>query len=335
MKFSFVLLGLALSVASTTNVHAQSPEKDSTTSEAQADAKRSSARQLATEASADYRASRFGAAYDKFNRAFKLVGVPALGVWSARSLRQQDRLVEASERYREVLKKGAAADAPESHRKSLKDARAELDELLPLIPNLLITLENATADTVKVSLDGIEVDTALVGVKQRVDPGTHKITGTRESEVVKAEITLTERQTESTVLTFRPGYVPKSAAVAQDSKAENSATKDPGKTRRIAGIVTMSAGGAFLIGGIITTMVGLNQKSKLKVNCPNLQCTPEFHSDVDSYNTMKTISMVGLVGAGVLGAVGATLYFTAPKASGPKDMALYVRGTQLGFRGAF
>src|SRR5690606_38402578 len=59
------------------------------------DRKRASARQLATDASNDYRMGRFQDAYENFNRAFKLVGVPALGVWSARSLRQMDRLVEA------------------------------------------------------------------------------------------------------------------------------------------------------------------------------------------------------------------------------------------------
>jgi len=107
---------------STTNVHAQKTEPDtpqtaeeSPEAQARLDAKRSSARQLATDASSEYRAGRYKEAYDKFNRAFKLVGVPALGVWSARSLKRLNRFVEASERYRDVLKRGVKPDAPEAH----------------------------------------------------------------------------------------------------------------------------------------------------------------------------------------------------------------------------
>src|SRR5690606_5937684 len=107
-------------------------------------------RQLATNASNDYRMGRFQEAYDGFNRAFHLIGVPALGVWSARSLRQLNRLVEASERYREVLKTGAAPEDPEAYHQSLRDAQAELDELLTRIPSLTIRLENAEASDVTV-----------------------------------------------------------------------------------------------------------------------------------------------------------------------------------------
>src|SRR5690606_21659979 len=70
---------------------------DTSTPASSEDRKRASARALATDASQDYRMGRFADAYEKFNRAFRLVEVPALGVWSARSLRQLDRFVEASE----------------------------------------------------------------------------------------------------------------------------------------------------------------------------------------------------------------------------------------------
>lgn len=305
------------------------PALESTEGDRVTDAKRSSARQLATEASLDYRTRDFAAAYDKFNRAYHLVGIPSLGLWSARSLRELGRLVEAAERYREITRAGAGPDAPAAHLAAIRDAEAELEELKPKIPNLIIKLRDANIEDVSITLDGVEVDSALIGVKQTVDPGKHEIVGTREGEVVEQSITLRERQTEELVLGFRPGYQKK--ASTQDPESGSQTGMRPVQA---AGIVLMGVGGASLIGGVITTIVALGQQSDLRDNCNEEgECPPEFHDQVNQFGTMKVLSTATLIGGAVLGGVGLGLYLGGrPKKEG---VALHLHGQGVTFRGAF
>lgn len=328
---------LAQELNGTPNSEPSEPAESAERSESEAalDKKRASARQLATDASSDYRMGRFQDAYDSFNRAFRLVGVPALGVWSARSLRQMNRLVEASERYREVLKLGAPVDSEESHETALRDAQAELDELVPLIPNLKITLSNANVEDVAVTMDGEAVDSALVGAKQRINPGKHEIVATRGTEIVKQEVELALRANEEVVLEFKPGY--KKFAAPLERKGDAAVIQQGFTTRETIGIVAMSGAGALLITGVVTTILGLGQQEELRKNCPNSECLPEFHSDVNKFDSMKVVSAATLVGAGILGGIGAVLYFGgSEKANADQgEMALYVDGPNVGMKGSF
>src|SRR5688572_18101105 len=141
------------------------PASDAAAEEAatEEDALKANARSLANDASSAYRAGNFVAAYDGFNRAFQLVKVPMLGVWSARSLFELGRLVEASERYRDVLKLNLPADAAEGEHQALATAQAELDQLLPKIPTLTVSIQNASVEEVQLTLDGKPMPAALVG----------------------------------------------------------------------------------------------------------------------------------------------------------------------------
>jgi hypothetical protein len=326
------LLAALLTVAVTPGAFAQ---------EASEDAARSSARQLANEASDAYRRGDFEAAYDGFNRAFRLVGVPGLGVWSARSLRQLNRWVEASERYREVTRLQLPADAPESSRTALREAETELAELLPRIPSLVITLENATPEEVEVLLDGRAVPSALLGAKQRLDPGPHRVVARRGTEEVSEEVTAAERGLERITLRFSAAPTATTARVPADTSAPGAERT----TQQTVGLVALGVGGVFLVGGAVTTVLALDRQADLRDQCTprdggGYACGPAQYGTVDTFETLKTISTVGLIGAGVLGAVGATLYLTGgpgeqPGTAEKPQVALWVGGAAAGLRGAF
>lgn len=340
---------------STVHVHAQSSDPSSETattteeenSEAQArlDAKRSSARQLATSASAEYRAGRYKEAYNKFNRAFKLVGVPALGVWSARSLRRLNRFVEAAERYRDVLKKGTDADAPAAHQKALKNARSELKELQPRIPNLIIRIKDAELEDIEVEMDGKGVDDELIGVKQLVDPGTRKIIARRGDETIAREVALTEGETREIVLPFDPAWIRPADAKPNDEPATGpSAPSAPAaatglSTIEVTGIVGMATGGVIFAAGIATTLVALNHQEELREGCTDAGCPPELHSKLSTFNTLRPISTATLIGGAVIGATGAALYFgsQSKKEQAAKDasVGVYIGANRLGLVGSF
>ncbi len=60
--------------------------------------------------------------------------------------------------------------------------------------------------------------------------------------------------------------------------------------------------------------------------------------DVDSYNTSRTISSIGLIGGAVLVGAGAVLYFTADSGEPSREQArvgAFFNGQQVGLTGRF
>jgi hypothetical protein len=298
------------------------------------DAARSNARQLATSASEAYRAGQWDLAYDRFNRAFKLVGVPALGVWSARSLEQSGKLVEASERYREVLAIQLGAAPSESDSQAQRDARVELDALLPRIPNVLIHVQNASVDDVKITLDGKRVPPELLEVRQRVNPGAHLLQGTRGQEQLEQRVELAERDSKDATFVFEVIAEPAVAATPTDS----GTAQQGGFDGRTLGWVSVGVGAAFLASGVITGVVGLGKQSDLETICGTDHVCPtdgsgDTQARIDSMETMKTLSTVSFIGAGVFGALGATLLIIGGP-SAPAATVTTARGpsTEVGVR---
>lgn len=76
---------------------------------------------------------------------------------------------------------------------------------------------------------------------------------------------------------------------------------------RTAGYVTAGVGGALLIGGVITGVLGKSQLSKLQDSCVNNACPASKKSEADSIETKQTLTNVFLIGGGVLAATGVTL----------------------------
>ena len=60
---------------------------------------RAAARKLGYEGVAAYEAEHYDVASEKLEKAFAVLQAPSLGLWSARALVKQDKLLEAVERY--------------------------------------------------------------------------------------------------------------------------------------------------------------------------------------------------------------------------------------------
>jgi tetratricopeptide (TPR) repeat protein len=351
MKIRPLLVGGAICVSGTTNLYAApetpaEPAASSETTEAEspaanseadalADRNRASARQLATDASNEYRMGQFDLAYDHFNRAFRLVSVPALGVWSARSLRQLGRLVEASERYREVLGKATQSADSEANRAALGDAQRELDELLPRIPNLTIQLVGALDSEVEIRLDGELVDPALIGARQRVNPGLRHLVATRGTETVKEEFSLTEGANHDVTVTFQVQQAVVLPAPVAAPRTTEATDQGGMPTTQVVGIALMGGGALFLGAGIVTTILALGEQADLQETCDSGICPADAQADVDQFNTMKSVSTAALIGGAALGALGATLYFTGSPQKQQARLGGYVSANSIGLLGAF
>ncbi|MBI4957565.1 MAG: hypothetical protein HY908_36505 [Myxococcales bacterium] len=291
------------------------------------DAARGTARRLAEEGDGLYQAGNFKAAFERFDTAYKVVQVPTIGLMLARTLVKLDRWVEASERYIGVTRLPLPATATDLHAQAQRDAEAENAALMPRIPSVTLRVTNGGAD-LAVSIDGATVMAALVGAKQLIDPGTHKIEARSGGQVVVAEVTLAEREhkdvplalpagTAGVVPTPVPGPVPGPVPAPRPPPAPPEAGPS---ALTIAGGVTIGLGAAA---GVVALGLGLDavkRKSDLSADTAcksDLQCPPEYHSDASTYNTERIGTTVSLVLGGVALVTGITLVALAPAPQEP------------------
>ena len=337
LKRAFLTATLLIA-ALTTHAHAQEID----------DATRSAARQLATQGSEAYEAQNYSAAFDRFNRAYQLVSVPTVGIWSARSLVKLGRWVEASERYLEIERAPLAENAPPEHTRAKEEAAAERKDLLAKLPQVRVLIEGAEVSDVFVTLNGKVLNSALVGVNAPVDPGTLKVKGVRGEDVVDATIQVAERQTQDVKLVFKAEAAPVAAAPpasAPESEQPGllppavSADTSSGSGQRTLSYVAFGLGGVGLAVGATFGIMAMGDKGDLDDKCnADRQCGPELEDDVDSYNTSRTISSIGLIGGAVLVGAGAVLYFTADSGEPSREQArvgAFFNGQQIGLTGRF
>ncbi|MCC6525477.1 MAG: hypothetical protein IT373_22695 [Polyangiaceae bacterium] len=289
------------------------------------DAARGTARRLAEEGDGFYQAGDFKAAFERFDTAYKVVQVPTIGLMLARTLVKLDRWVEASERYIGVTRLPLPATATDLHAQAQREAEAENAALMPRIPSVTLQVTNGGAD-LAVRIDGAPVMAALVGARQLIDPGTHKIEARSGGHVVAAEVTLAEREHKDVPLALPagtpgvvptpvpgPGPVPGPVPLPATPEAGSSALT-------IAGGVTIGLGAAA---GVVALGLGLDavkRRSDLTADTAcksDLQCPPEYHSDASTYNTERIGTTVSLVLGGVALATGITLVALAPSPQEP------------------
>jgi hypothetical protein len=299
---------------------------------AQSDAARAAARDLGGEGVTEYQAGNYAAASNKLERAFDILRVPSLGLWSARALAKSGKLVEASERYLTVSRLDASKGDTTVQKQAQTDAANELEALRPRIPGLTLKVKGA-APGVSVTLDGAPVPAALLGVKQPANPGAHSAEARDAGRVVKLELTLVEGQKLKSTLDFANATAlpvaaapvaaaPPVAAAAPGAPAPGAApapvapapapASDTGARGVPAGVwVGVAVAGAGLLTGGITGVLASKKKGDL--NCPSSGCLPSQRSDVDSYNQLRTLSTVGFIAAGVGVATAGVFWFTRPR----------------------
>jgi hypothetical protein len=113
------------------------------------DATRATARQLGEQGIEAYWAEDYRAAEEKLDRAYLLLAVPTLGLWSARARARLGHLVEAAERYRDTARASEAIGNSTAQREAQRTAADELTTLSLRIPSLTIRLGD-TGDVVRV-----------------------------------------------------------------------------------------------------------------------------------------------------------------------------------------
>ena len=284
---------------------------------------RAAARTLGSAGVAAYQANDFKTASDKLERAYQVLQVPSLGLWSARALAKTGKLVEAAQRYVDVTRLSVSNGDAQVQRQAVSDAQKELGELTPRIPGIIVKVKGVNASTLKITIDEIELSAALVGESRPVNPGPHHIIAATDAEKAEADVSVVEAEQKVVTLKFKgtpgaavapgasvPGTAPEPAPGASASTSKSGLSRTLGWT-------AVGVGGAGVILGAVTGAMVLSKKSSLESRdtCRGATCLNSDSNDVNSYNSLRTVSTVAFVAGGVLAGTGLVLLLAAPKST--------------------
>jgi hypothetical protein len=292
------------------------------------------ARTLAKEAQADSEAGRFEAAAEKLTQAYQLAKVPALARNIARALVKQGKLVAASRYYQEALDlQPNSLWRLQIQQTAQRDAAAERTELMNRLPSLRIQIEGAPAREATLSIDGALIDPERVGTAQPVDPGSHRLVAKYGTQVVErtVEVKEGERRQEVLQLPTAPAAQPAPVSQPPNLQAHGGARRGLQPTLGWIGIGVGAAG--LALGATTGIIAGVKLSSLRNDGCRDNWCPSNLSGRVDGYNTLRTISTVGLVAGAVVEVAGITLLLTSPRRSG--DFALMVGPQHVAIKGGF
>jgi hypothetical protein len=255
----------------------------------------------------------------------------------ARSLVGLGKLVEAQERYEQIVREGVDAKAPKSWQRALNDAQSELAELKPRLA--WVTLSVSGAEDAHVTIDGALVPPAAIGVRRAVNPGSRvvRVQATGFLPQKKA-LNLAEGGEEAASFTLVPD--PDTQLKAAPAPAPTQVpTSDTGHSTTAMYVAFGVSGAGFVVGGVAGALA-LSKRSSLSNACTaGGACRSDQDGALSSYHTFGTISGVGLA-VGVLGAgAGAALwYFNRDSNQGPQQGVVvhpYIGAGSLGAVGSF
>jgi hypothetical protein len=173
------------------------------TAAAQADSvTRSAARQLGYAGLEAFEAKDYVAASDDLERAFRLLSVPTLGLWSARALERSGDLVRACARYTEVTALPKSPTEVHAQERARIDAANELLACTARLPSVEIVVVGVDAAGVALTVDGVAVGPAAPGDRLALNPGTHHVLGVLGSEKRELDESLVQGDRRRVVLEF-------------------------------------------------------------------------------------------------------------------------------------
>jgi hypothetical protein len=284
---------------------------------AQTDEARSAARSAATEGLRALQEGRYSDAVDLCTRAEALMHAPTHLLLIARAQTKLGHLVEAQEAYIKIEREHLAPGAPRAFMDAQAKATEEEAQLAPRVPTLRVDVVGADAKDVEVTLDGVSLPNALIGLAGPVNPGSHTLRA--KTSVAAADpvtVTILEGAKQTARLTLTP--LPASAAAPADAAAPPvaPAAGEPGagvgpSGLRTGGWISIGLGVAGVAAGTVFVFKNHQDRNDANALCGPLGCPESRRADIASFddaaNTSAALAWVSYgVGAAAL-VTGATL----------------------------
>jgi hypothetical protein len=196
----------------------------------------------------------------------------------------------------------------------LADAKAEIVTIPPRLPWVTITVTGPSDPTV--TIDGVTISAASLGVKRPADPGPHEIRASAKG-FYTAKKTVVLNEGESVNIAFELEEAPPDAAPEPEPQpvtvVQTNDTPVEPAWREPAIISAFAVGGAGLALGGITGILAIRKHSKLSTSCPSGTCGRAQEADLDAYHRLGTLSTIGFVAGGVGTAAGVVLLLVKPE----------------------
>jgi hypothetical protein len=273
-----------------------------------------------------FRQGDYGTASAQLDEGFQLLRVPSLGLWSARALAKLGKLVEADARYAETESLSVTAADPPVQLASREEAVRERKALAPRIPTLRVLVNGVPPENVVLTLDG----TPLEGpgdAPHPLNPGDHRVTGTIGAERREIRVTLREDTHEAVTLYFAalpaPILAPAVPLHPGDTRADRSVDEGARPFWRGAAWAAAGVGTAGVVFGAVTYVIGRVRYEEFSRDgvCRG-EPTCDAQEEVASYDTLRTLSAIGLIGGGALLGAGVTTLLLVPAAPEGSTSAL-------------
>jgi len=303
---------------------------------AQTDEERAGARAAATEGAKAFDEGRYADAIDLFSRAQSLVKAPTHLLYLARAQAKLGQLVAARESYLKIKRERLADDAPQAFQDAQQSAMSELAALEPRLPYIKVVVEGAGAKAYTVTMDGVQMASALVGVPIPADPGEHKFQATAEglqSELASISVKEGAKETIALKLVEAPAAgaaAPPVATPTAGPDATPSSSAPPTQDTASGGGSSGMKIGAYAALGVGVVGLGLGTVFALKAsskrseaddlcNLSGGKCPADKKDQINSLDSdadsASTVSVAGFVVGGVGVAAGVTLLLLSSRKS--------------------
>ena len=279
----------------------------------------------------------FAAACPMFEASYKLD--PALGTLlnMATCYENNGQLASAWGRYREVI--SVATKVNDEAR--IKIAREKAAALEPRLPRLSIKVVNAKVPGLVVMRDDVPVDPAVLGAGIYVDPGPHVVTANApQHRSVSIEVKMIEAETKIVEVPALEA-MPDAPSVTGTTGPVTIHVDDydPGRNRRIVGIVLGGTGIAALATGL---GFGIAARSSWNSAFDDGLCDDQTklcnkegqERTTDARRNALVADVVTGFGVAMI-ATGAVLYFTAPKKKERVNVTPVAGGATVSIGGAW
>jgi hypothetical protein len=247
-------------------------------------------------------------ALKKFQSANEIMHVPTTYLEVAQTQVALGQLIAARDTIAELRKAGAQGNEPDAFKRA-RDKADELDAGLEVrIPSLTVVVSGGPEGvTPSLTIDGAQVPQAAATVPRKVDPGHHVVVakagggeGTKEVDLGEGE----QKQVEVVLSSGSTGGGGEGEETPKEQAPEGAVSDNTSHGPTAVTWAGIGVGGAGIIVGAITGLMSMSKTSSLQNECPGKRCTSQGAvNDLNSANSLATISTVGFVVGGVGGGV--------------------------------
>jgi hypothetical protein len=259
-------------------------------------------------------------AIEKLSRAEALYHAPTILGRLGECQVSVGQIVIGTENLNRVVREPLAPNAPKPFKDAQVRAQKVLDAALPRIGHLTVLVEPKDAK-LTVTVSGVAVPPALLGVERPTDPGTHEVVASAPGYLTqKSTVQLAEAGRETVTLQLlvdpnAPKEVPVVAVAATTAPPAPPPQSPPPESNqgvRTLSYVLIGVGVTGVAAGSITGAMAISKKGNL--DCPQNHCSGQEADDLDSAKTLAVVSTISFA-VGIPAAIAGTVLLLTSKSA--------------------